>query len=160
RRVSFDANTFTAEAARKVAKDYLARVQLGQDPAAERDKAREAASAITLALGDVAARYLDAKRDVLRPSTYKSIERSFGTHWAPLTARPLAEIKRPEIAARLQEIVKQFGRTAAARSRSTLSSLFVWSMREGLSEANPVIATNDPLANIDNSRDRVLSDAE
>src|SRR5262249_3641615 len=68
RRVSFDANTFTAEAARKVAKDYLARVQLGQDPAAERAKAAAAASASTLALGAVVARSPDAKRDVFRRS--------------------------------------------------------------------------------------------
>jgi hypothetical protein len=76
RRISFDVSKFTAEQARKVAKDYLAQVQLGQDPAAERDKAREAASAITLTLGDTAQRYLDAKRDVLRRSTFKSAERT------------------------------------------------------------------------------------
>ncbi len=97
---------------------------------------------------------------MLSLSTYTSTDRHLHVHWAPLTPRPLAEIKRAEVAARLQEIIKQHGRTAAARARSTLSSLFVWSMGEGLCEHNPVIATNDPLANIDNSRDRVLSDRE
>jgi integrase len=160
RRISLDAGDFTLEAARKIANDYRAQVQLGTDPATERAKLRETASAITLTLGDVAARYLDAKRDVLRPSSFKSAERHLNMHFAPLTPRPLAEIKRAEIAARLQEIVKEYGRTAAARARSALSSLFSWSMREGLCEANPVIATNDPLGNIDNSRDRVLTDGE
>jgi integrase len=148
----------TLEAARNIAKIRFAQVQLGTDPGAEK-KARGTASAATLTLGNVAARYLDAKRDVLRPSTFKSAERHFGTHWAPLTARPLVAINRAEIAARLQEIVKEYGRTAAARARSTLSSLFSWSMREGLcGEANPVIATNDPGQGA--SRDRVLTDRE
>jgi integrase len=160
RRVSFDASRFTADAARKVAKDYLARVQLGQDPAAERDKAREAASAVVLTLGDVAARYLDAKKDVVRLSSFNSINRTFQKHFEPLMPRPLTDIGRGEIAAQLQTIIKKSGRTAAALSRKTLSSLFTWAMREGLCEANPVISTNDPLAGIDTSRDRVLSDAE
>src|SRR5262249_15600459 len=69
RRISLDASDFTLERARKIASDYRA-LQLGTDPAAERDKARDAASAITLTLGDVAGRYLDAKRDVLSLSTY------------------------------------------------------------------------------------------
>ena len=148
------------EAARTIARKRFAAIELGDDPGAERRAEREAASAVVLTLGDVAGRYLDAKRDVLRSSTYKSTERNLNVHFGPLNGRPIAEIKRQEIAARLQEIVKQFGRTAAARSRSTLSSLFVWSMREGLTEANPVVGTNDPLAGVDNSRDRVLSDAE
>jgi integrase len=160
RRVSFDASKFTAEQARKVAKNYLAQVQLGRDPSTERNKAREAATAITLTLGDAAQRYLDAKRGRLRPSSYNSIRRHLYTHFGPLTNRPLTDIKRGEIAAQLQTIIKESGRTAAAQTRSTLSSLFSWSMREGLCEANPAIATNDPLAGIDNSRDRVLSDAE
>jgi integrase len=158
KRASFDVSKFTAEAARKLAKDYLAQVQLGSDPTAERDRLRKAASAITLTLGDAAARYLDAKRDVLRPSSFKSTARHFNTHWAPMCPRPLAEIKRAEIAARLQEIIKQYGRTAAARARSALNSLFAWSLREGLCELNPVIGTNDPGQG--QARERVLSDRE
>lgn len=155
-----DVRRVTLEAARDIARKRFAQIELGTDPGAEKAKARETASAVTLTFGSVAGRYLDAKRDVLRPSSFKSAERHFNVHWAPLTARPLAEIKRAEIAARLQEIVPEYGRTAAARARSALSTLFSWSMKEGLVEANPVFATNDPLANIDNSRDRVLTDAE
>jgi len=46
--------------------------------------------------------------------------------------------------------------------RSTLLTLFVWAMKEGLVEGNqnPVALTNDPLSGVDNSRDRVLSNAE
>jgi integrase len=157
-----DHRKVTLEAARIIARKRFAAIELGDDPGAERRAKREAASAVVLTLGDVAGRYLDAKRDTLRPSTFKSTERNLNVHFGPLASRPLAEIKRVEIAARLGEIVKRFGRTAAARARSTLSTMFVWALREGLVETgqNPVTLVNDPLAGIDTSRDRVLSDSE
>jgi integrase len=157
-----DVRRIALEMARTIARRRFAAIELGDDPGAERRAKREAASAVVLTLGDVAGRYLDAKRDTLRPSTFKSTERNLNVHFGPLANRPLAEIKRVEIAARLQQIVKQFGRTAAARARSTLSTMFVWALREGLIETgqNPVMLVNDPLAGIDNSRDRVLTDAE
>ena len=157
-----DVRKTTLDQARANARRLFARVELGVDVGAERRAKREAASAVVLTLGDVAGRYLDAKRDVLRSSTYKSTERNLNVHFGPLNGRPIAEIKRQEIAARLQEIVKQFGRTAAARARSTLSTTFVWALREGLLETgqNPVMLVNDPLKGVDNSRDRVLTDAE
>jgi Arm DNA-binding domain/Phage integrase central domain len=155
-----DVRKVTFEDARANARQIFAKVALGMDPGAEKAKARQTAEQpAALKLGDVAGRYLDAKRDVLRPSSFKSVERHLNIHWQPLLARPLAEIKRTEIAARLQEIIKQYGRVAAARSRSTLSSLFSWSMGEGLCESNPVIATNDPAQGLQ-SRDRILSDSE
>jgi integrase len=158
RRISLDAAKFTAEQARKVAKDYLAQVQLGRDPSAERDKAREAASAITLTVGDLADKYLNAQKGVFRPSTFEGTERYFNQHLAPLRSRPVDGIKRVEVANCLHSIKQERGATAAARARSTLSAMFAWSMREGLCEANPVIGTNDP--DPQTSRDRVLSDAE
>ena len=63
------------------------------------------------------------------------------------------------MAARLQEIIKEHGRTSAARARGNLSALFTWALKEGLCETNPVIATNDPGEGIP-PRDRVLSDHE
>jgi integrase len=155
-----DVRKVTLDMARANARQLFARVELGEDPGAERQAKREAANAVVLTLGVVAKQHLEAKRDVLRPSTFKSNDRNLHVHFGPLTGRPLAEIKRAEIAARLQEIVKQYGRTTASRARSALSTLFNWSMKEGLCETNPVVATNDPLANVDNSRDRVLSDRE
>jgi integrase len=157
-----DCRRITLEAARIIARKRFAAIELGDDPGAERRAKREATGAVVLTLGDVAGRYLDAKRDVLRLSSYKSTERNLNVHFGPLAGRPIAEIKRQEIAARLQEIVKQFGRTAAAHARSTLSTTFVWALKEGLLETgqNPVTLVNDPLAGVDNSRDRVLTDVE
>ena len=107
----------------------------------------------------VAARYLAAKADILRPNTYRAAKLHFAVHRKPLADRPLDSIKRADVAARLQEIVQTHGRTAAARARGNLSALFGWAMREGLCEANPVLVTNDPAEGIE-ARDRVLTDRE
>jgi integrase len=157
-----DVRKVTLEAARIIARRRFAAIELGGDPGAERRAKREAANAVVLTLRDVASQYLNAKRDVLRPNTLKSTERNLNVHFGPLAGRPIAEIRRQEIAFRLGELVKQFGRTAAARARSTLSTTFVWALREGLIESgqNPVTLVNDPLAGIDNSRSRVLTDDE
>jgi integrase len=110
-------------------------------------------------MAKVSERYLDAKRATMRPGTYRDAERYFTLHWAPLRNRPIAEITRADVAARLQVIVKERGPIAAARARDSLSALFGWAMREGLCDANPVVATNDPGAGRP-SRDRVLSMTE
>jgi integrase len=140
--------------ARKIARQRFAQVELGADPAAER-----AAAFARLTLGEVSARYLDAKREVMRPGSHKAATRYLKASWNPLHGRALDDIKRSDVATRVQELTKLHGRTSAARARDTLSAMFSWSMREGLCEANPVIATNDPAEGI-LPRDRVLSDDE
>jgi integrase len=140
--------------ARKIARQRFARVELGSDPAAER-----AAAATRLTFGEAAARYLDAKRETMQPESHKATTRYLNVSWKPLHGRALDDIKRPDVAARLQELAKLHGRTAAARARDMLAAMFSWSMREGLCEANPVIGTNDPAAGI-LPRDRVLTDDE
>jgi integrase len=154
-----DVRKVKLEDARKIARQRFALVELGTDPAAERAEKRAGSSPLNF--GSVVARYLAAKEDVLRPSTYKAAKRYLTLQWKQFFDRPIDSIKRADIAARLQEIIKQHGRTSAARSRGNLSALFSWSMKEGLSQrdSNPVIATHDPDEGIQ-SRDRVLSDRE
>jgi integrase len=142
------------EDARKIARQRFAQVELGTDPAAER-----ATAAARLTFGQATARYLDAKREVMRPASYKAATRYLTVSWEPLSGDALDDIQRADVAARLQELTKLHGRTAAARARDTLSAMFSWTMREGLCDANPVIATNDPAAGI-LPRDRILSDNE
>jgi integrase len=76
----------------------------------------------------------------------------------PLNRFTLAKINRATIAAQLGTIAKENGSTAADRARAALSALFTWAMKEGLCEANPLLATNT--AANSPPRDRVLSDAE
>jgi integrase len=145
--------------ARKIARHRFAQAELGIDPAAERAKARNAAAATKLTLANIAARYLEAKRDTLRSSTYTRAARYFTVLFAPLKDQPIDSIQRAAVAARLQDISKAHGRGAAHGARANLSALFNWAIREGLCDANPVSHTNDPAAGI-KPRERVLTDAE
>jgi integrase len=154
-----DVRKITLHEARKIARQRFALVELGIDPSAERARARAEAAAAKLTLATVTTRYLDAKRDMLRPNTFKAAERYLTQYWKPLRDRPIDAIKRADVAARLQELTKAHGRTSAARARDTLSALYGWTMREGLCEANPVIATNNPTEGMQ-PRDRVLTDDE
>jgi integrase len=141
------------EAARKIARQRFAQVELGTDPAAER------AASSPLTFGSMVARYLAAKEDMLRPGTYKAARRYLVEQWEPFRDRPIDSIKRADVAARLQDIIKQHGRTSAARSRGNLSAAFSWAMKEGLCDSNPASATHDPGEGM-KSRDRVLNDRE
>jgi integrase len=154
-----DVGRMTLDQARTAARQWFAQIALGINPAAEAAKVRAAVSATALTLGVTAGRYLDAKKDSLSHSSLTSARLHLEKHFAPLTSRPLADIKRSDVAAQLQVIIKERGRIAAARARSDLSSLYVWSIASGLCETNPVIGTPDPAEGVQ-SRDRVLSDKE
>jgi integrase len=154
-----DVRKIKLDAARKIARQRFAQVELGADPAADRARIQAEAAAVKLTIGTVADRYLKAKKDSLRPSTYEAAARYFELHWKPLRTMPISAVKRADIAAALQEITAVHGKVASARARSNLSALFSWAMREGLCEANSVIATNIPDADI-KPRERVLDDHE
>jgi integrase len=158
-----DTRKVTLEDARRIARKRFAQVELGIDPVAEREAIHAKAAVARMTLGLAADRYLDAKRDMLRPSSFEAAMRYLTVHWAPLRGRPLAgegAITRADIASRLQELIKQHGRTSAARARNNLASVFNWASREGIYEgANLASATNDPGAGLQ-SRDRVLDDRE
>jgi integrase len=151
-----DVRKVRIEDARKAARKLFAQAELGVDPAAERAKARIG----TMTLGAIADRYLASKHDVLRPNSYRAAVRYLNKHWRPLRDRSLDTIKRAEIAARLQDLVKAHGRAAAARARIHLSAMFTWAMGEGLADVNIVTGTNDPLNGSVQVRERALSDAE
>jgi integrase len=102
---------------------------------------------------------LDAKQETLRPNTFREATRYLLRTWQPFHDRPLDSIVRADVAAQLQIVIKANGRIAAARARSYLAALFTWSMKEGLCDVNPVVATNDPGAGA-RPRERVLSDLE
>jgi integrase len=147
------------EQARQIARHRFAQVELGTDPAAEKKKVRAANAATALTLGVAATRYLDAKKERLSRSSFSSARLHLEKHFAPLADRPLADIKRADVAAQLLTIIEQRGPIAAARARSDLSSLYAWSIASGLCDSNPVVGTPDPAEGVQ-SRDRVLSDKE
>jgi integrase len=79
-------------------------------------------------------------------------------YWAPFARTSIHHINRGTVALRMSEIASKSGPIAANRSRSTLSAMFGWAMREGIVDANPVVGTNK--AAEEASRERVLSSWE
>ena len=141
--------------ARSLAKDLLARVRLGQDPAGEKAAARARAAET---FGALLPRYLERQRARMKPRSYQEAERHLVEHAKPLHGLSIDSIARRTIATRLAAVEKNSGPAASNRVRTSLSGFFTWLAREGYAEANPVAYTNKAIEN--GSRDRVLDDDE
>lgn len=141
---------------REQAAQLHARVRLGQDPAGDKTESRKRASDTFEA---IAKKYLAAKKDSTRSSSYGETERHILKHAKPLNGLQVATISRRDIATLIGTIKENSGPVAANRVRSTLSDFFSWSLSEGVDglENNPVMHTNKFE---ENSRERVLSDHE
>jgi integrase len=144
-----------AEQARAAAKKARAKVELGQDPQADkiarRDKDRHT-------MRGIVEQYLDAKKSAVRPRTFVEVSRYLTEHFKQLQTMPVDTITRRDVAARLVAIKNKSGAATAGAARNALSAFFAWAMGEGLAESNPVIGTNAPKTN--GPRKRVLSDDE
>jgi hypothetical protein len=143
--------------ARQTARELLARVRLGQDPAADRAEARVRAA--DEPLGTVLGRFLARQERRLRPRSYVEVRRYLEQHWKPLHELHLVRVTRATVATRLGKIAVENGAVSADRARAALSSFFAWAIGEGLCDANPVVGTNKHFDGA-KSRDRVLSDRE
>jgi integrase len=135
----------------------LARVRLGEDPLALK---HEAAAHASETFGAQLPRYLVFKRASLRPRSYDQVERHLLVHAKALHNRPLASLAgdRRGVAIVLANVAEASGPFVANMVRSSLSACCSWLMREGLLDANPIIATNR--APQPGARTRVLNDAE
>jgi integrase len=127
----------TAEAARTAAKKALARVALGEDPQADRADRR---SKDRLTRFDAMVKeYLAWKEAKVRASSFREITRYLiGPYFKPLHATAVDTIGRKDIAARIVVIERESGSVTATHARAALSAFFVWAMRMGLIEHNPV----------------------
>jgi integrase len=146
-----------AAKARQTARNLLAKVRLGHDPAAERTEARVRAS--DEPLGAIIGRFLARQESRLRQRSYIDTRRYLERYWKPLHELHVATISRATIAARLGKIANEHGPVSADRARGVLSSFFAWAIGEGLCDTNPVIGTNKHFDGA-KSRDRVLTDRE
>jgi integrase len=156
RRLSFGAVAAVpiGEARDKAAKLH-AQVKLGHDPAGAKIETRARAAEI---VEPIMRRYLARQHDRLKARSYEEVERHLLRHAKPLHGLQIAKVDRRTIAARLAEIAQCSGPVAANRVRTSLSAFFVWCMKQGLIDSNPVINTNKEMEN--DARDRVLKDAE
>jgi len=142
------------EAARKAAEKTLARVKLGDDPAAERDEDKN-----RKALRGLVDSYLAAKEPRLRLRTFVELRRYLvGEYFQALHNRPIDSIRRADVAACIVTIERKSGSPTAKAARGALSNFFGWAMQMGLAESNPTIGTIKPANS--KPRERTLSDDE
>jgi site-specific recombinase XerD len=146
------ATVVPAADARTTAQQMHARARLGQDPGQAKIDARTQAS-----IAETLRTYLAYQRGHVRPKTYVEIERYLLKDFKTLHGLPLARVDRQTVAARLSALTADKGRVTANRARATLSAFFSWAMKQGLTESNPVIGTNQ---HKEKSRERVLSNDE
>jgi len=149
------AAVFSADQARVEARKARAKVELGQDPQADKSARRDKDRYVMRA---IVAEYLAAKRARVRPRTIVEVTRYLTGHFRSLANMPVDTITRRDVAACIVRITRESGAATAGAARNALSAFFSWAMGAGLAEANPVIGTNRAPAN--KPRDRVLSDTE
>jgi integrase len=141
---------WTPDTARDEARKLLGIAVGGNDPFAK--------PLASESFGHEVMRYLERKRQAMKPRAFEEVERHLTNHAAPLHRLRLGEIDRRTIAARLGEIETASGSVARNRVRSSLSAFFSWCITEGLLDANPVQGT----AKLDEggSRERTLTREE
>ena len=137
--------------ARDKAKDILAAVRMGQDPAGEKQRDRTTATDTFKAIAD---RFLAFQKTQLRPRSYDDVERHLMLHGKSLHGLLLAKIQRQDIASVISAVRAKGAAVTANRVRATISSFFSWAISEGLVDHNPVTGT---LRTEEKSRERVLS---
>ena len=125
--------------ARATAKDLLAMVRLGRDPAGEKLEQRQK---IGETFGALLPRFLARQRAKLKPRSLEETVRHLERHAKPLHARSIEQIDRRGLAVLLAGIAEKSGPSAANRVRASLSAYFAWLVREGMLDANPVIGTD------------------
>ena len=123
-----------ADKARKAAGTLLARVRLGEDPQADKLKARATAG---VTLGSVIERFIEWKQEKLRPRTLSELSRHLRVLWKPLHQLQIGSVDRSMVAVRLVALASGSGASTADKARTSLSTLFTWAVKEGLVDAQP-----------------------
>jgi integrase len=160
-----DVEKLNAVQARDAATKVLAKVTLGQDPRADKAKARRNAA---FTLESVAADYLASKELELKRGEYRAasfrvtkLYLTGGRYFESLHTMAISKIGLADVALCLNAIERNSGSVTAGRARSALSSMFTWAAQQGLmgeNPHNPVIASKRPKDST--PRERVLKDHE
>jgi integrase len=151
------ADVVNAEQARAKAKKVLAAVALGEDPQADKAERRDKDR---ITMRSIVEQYLGDRESGWRAPTLRDNKRYLiaGAYFGALHGMAIDKIGRRDVASRIIAIKRGHGPIVAAAARAKLSAFFVWAMRQGLVEHNPVIGTEPPKRAA--PRERVLSDAE
>ena len=142
--------------ARQLALQALRAVLLGQDPGAEKLKARRIPpiQQFDRFVDHFLASYARLKNKTAGESE-RLLRREFVTCWRN---RPIAGISKHDVLQVLDRLVAQGNHTTANRAFGALRRLFNWAIERGLIEQSPCAGLRMPTKEI--PRDRVLRDAE
>jgi integrase len=155
RRLSLgSATALNAHEARKRAALLHAEVKLGGDPAGDKSAARARANETFVSVLPL---FLSRQKERLRPRAFAEIERHLKVHGKRLHHLPLADVARRDVAGVLAATAARLSGASANRVRTSLSSFFSWSIREGLLDANPAAWTE---RREEVARNRLLTDDE
>lgn len=141
--------------ARSTAKDVLARVRLGGDPAHEKRVGRVRAGET---VGALLPAFLERQRARLKARSYEEVDRHLNQHCKGLHPLAITALERRAVAGCLTKIASASGPVAANRVRSSLSAFLTWCAREGYIDTNPAAYTNKVVEN--GARNRLLADTE
>jgi integrase len=160
-----DLNTVTLAEARAKAREILARAKLGDDPQAEKLKARAALTVLEVIQGGQAARgvfdgYLAFAKTTMRPGSFENAQRHLLKHAKPLHRQAMEQVQLADIAALVRSVEKRSGPAAANKLRTTLAAMWKWAIGSGLitGATTPVLLV--PKASETGPRSRVLTNAE
>jgi integrase len=127
----------TADQARKKAIQTLAGLSDGTDPIIE--KARK--NALSVTLRQVADDYIKDRRDKLKPSTVKNINRHVEKNFTTWAKNPVASITRDKVAAKHTELTKR-GPAQADQAFRVLRALLNYARATYRPEGSPILPEN------------------
>ena len=144
----------TPEEARKLAKEELGKIALGTDVIQAKKDEREKLTGATFA--EVVDRYLSSHAENTRYWKEKR-SRLRSSDAKPVAEKPLAKIRRADIAAMIDD-VKARSHAAARMLFADIRPIFKWAVDRGLIDASPLADMKGPKP-VD-ARDRVLEPHE
>jgi integrase len=141
---------------RKTADRLHQRVKIGQDPAIDKETARQE---VENTFGVLVDEFLASRKSSWRPRTYEEVSRHLQKYAKPLHHFPIRAVSQRNISDLLDKIATESGDVTTNRVRTSLSTLYIWILRKGvrLPEGNVASNTNK---RSEKSRDRVLADPE
>ena len=128
-------------AARDAARDFNARVRLGEDPRQERLEAKTASRRRRLTVAGLAERYL--KDAQLRPSTRRDWERLAKVELVPLGSRSAADLKRGDVREWARAIAKR-SPGVARNAFALLRRIYSWAVEEDVLVGSPFVGLKPP----------------